>query len=252
LTNAFKLGAGLFLFQQLAGDVKQFADQSEIAFRKQEDVRNALTDLVGGSEAYNAAIGAIQTSTRGMMSETKAAQAALVFLKSGLADNSEEAGRLSAAGNALSATYKAQGATFEKFIRLLSGGSPMLFDNFNITLEQVNALKAQIMATEGLSSAEAKQAAIKRIVLREGERLLGTLSDETVAAQQNIAAYENLQATFGELVAGGYEATREVQTEFFRELTEAIGGVNNMIEVLGNMGVTLQDIGSILANGLPS
>lgn len=202
--------------------LQQFAGESFTAGRAQNDMRNALVQTVGSVEEYNRLIASGQQSTRGMVSETKLAEAGMVLLKSGIAGSSEEVGRLSAAGTALVNTYANLGANQEKLTRFILSGNAALFDNFNFTRQQVAAKVAEIEATTNLSGEEAKLAARKALVIQEGEKLLGTVSAETVQINQLTASYADFQAAFGQVLISLNQATGAIPavTGAFQTLTE--------------------------------
>lgn len=200
---------------------QEFAVTSFNAARAQNDIKGALIGVVGGLDQYNKLIEAARGSTRGMVSETNLANAGMVLLKSGIAGSAEEVGRLSAAGTALVNTYSAQGASQEKLVRFLLTGNRALMDNFNITQQQINAKQAEITATTGLTGQEAKLAAIKALVIQEGEKLLGSVSDETIQAGQAAAAWDDFTAAFGQVLIAFNQATGLVPgvTGLFQNLT---------------------------------
>lgn len=214
--------AGLAAGLGIVNKVQQFGVESYAAGRAQNDVQGALLTVVGTMDEYNRLIEAGQSATRGMTSETKLAEAGLILLKSGIATNVEEVGRLSGAGTALVNTYSNLGATQEKLTRFILSGNRALLDNFNFTQEMIDAKVQEIEATTGLSGEEAKMAARKALVIQEGEKLLGTVSDETIQTQQLGAAYEDFQAAAGQVLIAINDLTGAVPavTGLFQKLTE--------------------------------
>lgn len=202
--------------------LQQFAGESFTAGRAQNDLRGALVTVVGSLGEYNALIEAGRTATKGMVSETDLAQAGMVLLKSGIAGSSEEVGRLAAAGQALVNTYAPLGASQEKLTRFILSGNRALLDNFNFTQQQITAKVAEIEATTNLSGEEAKLAARKALVIQEGEKLLGTVSAETVQINQLTASYADFQAAFGQVLISLNQATGAVPlvTYAFQNLTD--------------------------------
>lgn len=200
---------------------QEFAVESFNAARAQNDIKGALVGVVGGLDQYNKLIEAARGSTRGMVSETNLANAGMVLLKSGIAGSAEEVGRLSAAGTALVNTYSAQGASQEKLVRFLLTGNRALMDNFNITAQQIAQMQAQIEATTGLTGQEAKLAAIKALVIQEGEKLLGSVSAETIQVGQATAAWADFTAAFGQVLIAFNQATGLLPsvTGLFQDLT---------------------------------
>jgi len=214
--------ASLALTLGVTRKLQEFATDSFTAARAQNDVRNALIQTVGGVDEYNNLIASAQQSTKGMVNETKLATAGLVFLKSGIAGSSEEVGRLSAAGTALVNTYSSLGASQEKLIRFILTGNRALLDNFNITQQQINAKIAEVEATTNLEGAEAKLEARKLLIIESGERLLTSISDETIEVQAAQAAWENFEAAFGQVLIALNQATGAIPmvTDAFNTLTE--------------------------------
>lgn len=214
--------AALAVSLGVVNKLQQFAGESFTAGRSQNDLRGALVTVVGSLQQYNALIEAGRISTRGMVSETDLAQAGMVLLKSGIAGSSEEVGRLAAAGQALVNTYAPLGASQEKLTRFILSGNRALLDNFNFTQQQINAKVAEIEATTNLSGEEAKLAARKALVIQEGEKLLGTVSAETVQVNQLSAAYADFQAAFGQVLISLNQATGAIPavTGAFQTLTD--------------------------------
>jgi|GEM_PF-6703189 len=198
--------AGFSLVQNAAGMLKEFGAASLEAARSQKDAANALTQLLGSTEAYQQAMGQIKAATNGTISETEAARAAFGLLDNGIAKSATEAAKYVQAGKALNAAL-GETASFEKFLMLLDEGSDMLLNNFNITGSMVQARQQEIMATEGLSEKEARLAAVRQLALEKGLALAGSISEETVAAQQASAAFADFQAAFGGLLVQLDQAT---------------------------------------------
>lgn len=213
------LGIG-FSIQQAV----EFGKEAEKMGRELEGVQTRLRNTLGGAEEYAKAIALAREETKGMTSETELASGMFTFLNARLAENVEEAANLSRAQGILVSTFGNLGANEEKFVRLLSGGNQALFDNFNLTLQQVNARKAQIEATQGLSEAEAKQAAIKELVIEKADELEGSLTDGEIAARQYQAAADDLTASIGQALAPAFASARDGAAAFFNELSGGIQG----------------------------
>jgi hypothetical protein len=214
--------AGVAVALGVVSKAKQFAAESYTLGRAQNDVQNALLTVVGTMDEYNRLITTGQEATRGMTSEAQLAEAGLILLKSGIATNVDEVGQLAAAGTALVNTYSNLGASQEKLTRFILSGNRVLLDNFNFTLEQVNAKTKEIEATTNLSGEEAKLAARKALVLEEGNKLLATTSAETVQVQQLTAAYQDFSAAFGQVLIAINDMTGAVPavTGLFQNLTD--------------------------------
>ncbi len=184
----------------ITNQLVQFTASSYDAALAQKDVRNALTNLLGSSAAYESAIKEIQAATRNTISETEAAQTAFGLLDNGIAKSAEEAAQYALAGRALNAAL-GETASYEKFLMLLDEGSDMLLNNFNITKSAVNARKEMIIANTGLEESEARLQAVRELALEKGLALSDSMSEETIARRQAAASYQDFQASFGELVS---------------------------------------------------
>jgi len=195
---AGELGLAMGLGQVVSG-LQQFTAASYDAALAQKDMKNALTDLVGGSTQYEDAIRQVQEATNYTVSETDAARTAFGLLDNGIAKSAEEAAKYARAGKALNAAL-GETASYEKFLMLLDDGSQALLNNFNITSSAVQARQAEIMATDGVSESEARLTAVRQLALEKGTALADSISDETEARQQATASYANFQAAFGNLV----------------------------------------------------
>ena len=167
--------------------------------RSQNDARNALTSIVGSTENYRKAIDQVRAATRNTLSETEAAQTAFGLLDNGIAKSAEEAAQYALAGKALNAAL-GETASYEKFLMLLDEGSSALTNNFNITQSAIETRWKLIEANTDLEGSEARLQAIRELALEKGLALSDTLSQETVEAQQAAAAYEDLQASMGQLL----------------------------------------------------
>lgn len=186
--------------------------------RQQKDNRNALIATVGTSQAYAETIKAVRAETRGMVSEAESAAAANVFLAQGLAKNSQEAAELINAGNVLSQTFESQGASMELFTRLLSNGSKVLLDNFNISQAQVTQRQKEIEAATSLSTQEARLQAIRDVAIASAKKYSDAISEDTIAQAQYDAATKDLQASLGDLLMPAFTAAAKESAKFVQEL----------------------------------
>jgi hypothetical protein len=181
-------------------EIAAFNAESMALGRAQADARGALISTVGSADRYGQAIATAREETRNMVSEQQLAVGINAMLSMKLASNAEEAAKLSMAGNILSNVYAGAGATMEKYYRLLSGGSPVLLDNFGLTREMVNQRQAEIQAASDVSAAEAKLQAIRQLTLESAERYNQSLSTETVQMAQAKAAMDDFKAAWGTMV----------------------------------------------------
>ena len=211
------LGIGFSVQQAI-----EFGKASEEMGRALEANQKQLVNTLGSVSAYNQAIAEAREKTKGMTSEADLAQGMFIFLNAGLADNAEQASNLARAQSILIPTFEKLGANEEKFIRLLSGGSIQLYDNFNLTQDVVNARKEYIQKTEGVSAAEAKQRAIKQLLIEKANELEGSLTEDTIAARQFQSASEDLQAHFGQLLIPSMTNARKVLADLFSTLDNSV------------------------------
>lgn len=217
---AMELGL-LYGLGQIVGMVKDFSAASLEAARTQNDARNALTGLVGSSDKYRDAVQQVKEATRGTISETEAARTAFGLLDNGIAKTAEEAAQYALAGKALNSAL-GNTASYEKFLMLLDEGSPMLLNNFNITGSMIDAQQKLVEANTNLEGSEARLQAVREVALAKGLALAGSISQETIAAQQATAAFADFQASFGQLVIALDKSTGTTSflTSAFQSLTE--------------------------------
>lgn len=227
---AMELGL-LYGLGQIVGMVKDFSAASLEAARTQNDARNALTGLVGSSDKYRDAVKQVKEATRGTISETEAARTAFGLLDNGIAKTAEEAAQYALAGKALNSAL-GNTASYEKFLMLLDEGSPMLLNNFNITGSMIDAQQKLVEANTNLEGSEARLQAVREVALAKGLALAGSISQETIAAQQATAAFADFQASFGQLVIALDKSTGTTSflTSAFQSLTEGAKAWQVIIE----------------------
>jgi hypothetical protein len=213
--------------------VKQWADESEALARTFGTQKNLLTNLLGSTGAYNQAMAEAAAATQGLVDKGSLAQGTFLLLKSNLAENAAEAGDLALKGQVLSQTYEANGASFEKFLRLMQQGSPILLDNFALTLGEVNARKELVTQTEGLTGTEAKLVAIKQLLSEEGQRVLDAMTAEQRTALELDVAMKNLQLTIGEQLVPAYNEWRQVQYDVTSGVGDAVQNISGYLGLLG-------------------
>lgn len=226
--GALGLGVGI-------SEVVQFGKEAEEMGRQLEGVQTRLRNTLGSADEYARAIATAREQTRGMTSETDLASGMFTFLNARLAENVEEAANLSRAQGILVSAFGTLGANEEKFIRLLAAGNQALFDNFNLTSASINARKAQIESTRGLSSEEAKLAAIKELVIEKADELEGSLTANEIAARQFDAASKDLKATIGQELTPAFTGAKEGLADLFRQTEDAIKGWGLAFDTLTNL-----------------
>jgi len=199
-----------------------FSSAASEAGRMQEDAINALKVSATGIADYNEALELGREATKGMATDQSLAAAQSVLFGAGLAKNAQEAADLAAAGTVLSNVFASAGASQELFVRLLSSGSPVLFNNFGLTAQMVKAKQDEIEATTNLSSEEAKSLALKQILIEQSNKYKNALSEQSVAAATAAAAQGNFMASVGSLLNSLNQATgaTEIYTAGLNKLTE--------------------------------
>jgi hypothetical protein len=189
------LGIGLGVHE-----VMQFTAESQAMARELGSARKALTATLGSADAYTAAIDDARASTQNMVGEAGLASNINLLLGMHLAKNTQEATQLARAASILSANYSAVGGTAEKYFMLLSGGSPMLYNNFAMTAQMVQAKQREIEKTQGLTGEEAKLAAIRALTIERANQLAGSMDQSSVQTAQLSAATDDFKAAWGALI----------------------------------------------------
>lgn len=201
--------------------VFDFSKESVKAFAELENFRGALEASLPAGASYVEFMDKARIATSNTMSELELAQAGTTLFAGGLAGTTDEASKLIAAGSTLTGVFAANGASMEKFVRLLASGNKVLLDNFGLTAEQVKAIQKQIEATEGLSGEEAKLAAVREAVIQQAEKFATSMGDTTKASLELSAATEDLKATFGESLAPSVSATQTQLAGLLRGIVDA-------------------------------
>lgn len=201
--------------------VMRFGKESIEAARQTQNFRNALQATLPPGSDYNEFIERARKETRGMMAEWEIASAATSLFAGGLANTTDEAAQLIAAGQALVPVFAANGASMEKFTRLLASGNRVLLDNFGLTQEMVNAEKAQIEATTNLSGEEAKLAAVKKVLIAQAEKFKTAAGESTTASYGLRAAMTDLKAEVGEGLTPAVGQAEMALTGLIRKMLEA-------------------------------
>lgn len=190
-------GLGLVVTGQ---QLLQFANNAREAARAENDAVNALKVASSGIDDYEKALQLGREATRGMASDQQIAAAQSVLFGAGLANNAQQAAELASAGTILSQVFASAGASQELFVRLLSSGSPVLYNNFGLTAQMVQAKQKEIEASTQLRGEEAKSQALKEILIEQSIRYKDALSQESISAAQAAAAQSNFMASIGELI----------------------------------------------------
>lgn len=236
------LGLGITISQ-----LQQFASEARAAAIEQANARNALTATVGSVSAYNAAMNEARQVTNGMVSDTQLAQGVNQLMAAGLAQSATDAAQLIQTQKILQGVFGDTAASFDRFYMLLSGGSPMLYNNFALTKQQVDAQAQLLKATKGLSDEEAKSQAVKDLLIASSKKYSDALGAETVAANQAAAAQTNFLSSFGNVINSLDKATgaSSTYTTVLNKLTEGANAwstiLNQQIPAIQNHNAALAD-----------
>lgn len=169
----------------------------------------AFEAISGGAGEAGERLDAMKEATRGAMSEQQMMASANVLMQMGLANNSEELGKLTKMAVRLG-TAMGRDATgsIADFSMMLANQSIPRLDTFGISAGKVRKRIAELQKeTEGMT----REAAFMQAVMEEGglamDRLGDSTEDEMLAFEQLTASTDDLQAAFAERLA---PATAEV------------------------------------------
>ena len=169
-------------------------------------------------------------STRGMMSEWEQASAVNSMLATGIAQTTAEAAELIDAGITLTTVFKANGASMDRYIRLLQNGSKFLFDNFGMSMALVDANTKLIMSTTNLSRDEAKLQAIREYAIAHGKRYRDSIGELARTQRQLNAATTDFKAAVGESLKPALVDSRKGLVVLIRKSLELKEGYDELIE----------------------
>lgn len=195
-----------------AAELIKFGSAAREASRAEEDAINALRTAAKGIADYEQALNLGRQATKGMASDQELAAAQAVLFGTGLATNAEQAAQLASAGTVLSQVFASAGASQELFVRLLSSGSQVLYNNFGLTAQMVNKQQKLVESTTALRGEEAKSQALKDILIQQANKYQASLSAESIAAAQSAASWSNFSASFGNLINQMDQATGTTNT----------------------------------------
>ncbi len=197
LTNYVKRAAIAFAAFKALDIMRDFVTGTVEAAKNAENFGNALRAALPEGVSFSQTMKDMGETTRGLIPEWEQMRMATQLYASGLANTSEEAAKLANAGVILTTVFRGQNATWDKYFRLLQGGTKQLYDNFNLSKLQIDALTDQIQATTGLSTEEAKLQAIRKVVIEQGEKFKDSLGDLTSATMTAQAAWQDYMALVG-------------------------------------------------------
>lgn len=172
---------------------------------KAEQSETALRNLSGGAQAAEGYIRAIQTASRGTVSELDAMQMATTGITLGVVANADQMERLTEIAVTLG---KAQGLTATQAVGDLTAAlgrqEPEILDNLGITLRLSEAYDGYAeslgKSASQLTDAEKKQAFINQ-ALEKGadvaEQLGGVIEDNQTKVEAGTAAWRDLRVEIG-------------------------------------------------------
>lgn len=211
---------GGLTFLAAARGAVRLADDMTQASKELQDARNALEATTGSAQAASEAIAVASKETLGLASRAEVAASANLLLATNLAKDAEEAGKLTRAGSVLVGMFEAQGASLEKFNRLLSTGNRVLLDNFGLTQDLVNQRKALIVASGQATGEEAKLLAVRQLLLESADKYSDSMSDATRASLELKAATTDLKAAIGEELTPAVGQAQFTIAGFFRTIAD--------------------------------
>jgi hypothetical protein len=186
----------------------------------------ALMAFTGGSEEAAAALDAVVTAGDGAISKLTAAQNAARLFSMGLAETSDEAGKLTEMAITLGAAMgKGPQDAFEEFTLLLANQSIQRLDTFGISAGQVRErIKELQQETEGLSRTQAFNIA----VMEQGQVSLDALAEsgfEAAAETDRLkASWEDLKLAYSD--SADIEDTIGFLDELISKQTEGVEAAN--------------------------
>jgi hypothetical protein len=165
--------------------------------------RNAFIAISGGADEATARMDAMQTATRGALSEQEAMAAANRLMQMGLASNAQELGNVTEMAVRLgTAMGRDASASIEEFALLLANQSIPRLDTFGISAGKVRTRIAELQdATEGLTREEAFLQAVQEEGAVAMERLGEATEDEALAFERAEAMAKDFRAELGERLA---------------------------------------------------
>lgn len=221
LTDYVKRAAIAFAAFKTLDVFRDFVTDVVDVTKKTENFRNALYAALPAGQSFSSAMEQMSKVTRDIVPEWQQMQMATQLFASGLASTTEEAAKLANAGVILNTIFKDQMASWDRYIRLLQGGSDRLYDNYNLSKATIESYTEQIQATEGLSKSEARVLAVRKAVLEQAEKFKDSLGETTTATMRLEAAWQDYQAAIGERYVSVLNTGSDALTGMLESSTEA-------------------------------
>jgi len=207
--------------------LKQFVTEAVEAATQTENFRNALNAALPVGTSYAEAMDQVGAATRGMMAEWEMASATNSMLATGIAKTTEEAAQLIDAGIVLTTVFKANGASMDRYIRLLQNGSKFLFDNFGMSMRLVDINTQLIMTNTGLSREEAKLQAIREYAIKHGKRYRNSIGELAKTQRQLNSATTDFKSAVGTALKPALVESRREATYLIRKLEDLVDALND-------------------------
>lgn len=197
--------------------------------------KNAFVAISGGADQARDRLEAMQRATRGALSEQQAMAAANRLMQMGLANNADELEKVSGMAVRLGAAMgKEAGPAIEEFSLMLANQSIPRLDTYGMSASRVRTRMKELAATFPEMD---RQQRFMIATMAEGEEALGRLGD---AAEDELLQFErleastaDLQAAFGELIAG--------------PMSDLVGVTNEAVEALQLLVTWNQQLEGVLA-----
>lgn len=199
-------------FSITAGDLVNFAKQLPAIVGELVDLgvsadraRTALTSYAGGGKEATEMITAMQDATNGALSEMATMQSATKLLSMGLADNAEEAAKLTDIAVTLGSTMgKGPQEAFEEFTLLLANQSILRLDTFGISGATVRQRMEDMAKATGETD---RQLLFLNATMEEAGKKMATLDEAGYEATNSIdrmkAMTEDAKLATGTWLADG-------------------------------------------------
>jgi len=234
ILDGVMLGAGNQIVNLGMSAIKALPELYEMGIAAQRS-EVALKAYAGGGRAAEEMLNAVQDATGGTISKMDAMQNATRLLSMGLAENADEAAKLTRIATTLGATMgKGPKEAFEEFTLLLANQSILRLDTFGISGAKVKE-RMEELANDGIAEAD-RQTRFLIATMEEAEGKLNALDEAGFNATSSLdrfnATMDDLKVGFATWVAEGanpwldgifavIDATKE-QNQRFLESTNTI------------------------------
>lgn len=233
-----------FLAKQAVGAAFEIAELGA----RFEDVTRNLEAFSGGAYQASRFLDAVVDASGRTIDNMMASAAASRMLQMGLADTTDEMALYVEGAVRLGNQTQSSNQRVEEMIALLKNLNPLMYDNFGLSRQVINARRDELKATQGLSAEAATLQSIQEEIRRQLV-VLGPLAESDAQKfDQMDVAVTNLKLAAGQLVdtplaeflegvASGLNAVSEAITpDEFEELAKEIAGVRRELEWIEGSG----------------